>query len=120
MYRKLGGIMQKIKLKIKMISDSCNENNYEGIFNSDIISYKEDKTKVEVDLNNSIITRNDEEKLLVVDYRREVIHLNLKGYDYKFDMPIECINEEKREKFFSIKYKLEDKIIEYILEYEEI
>ena len=113
--------MQKIRLNIKTISDSLEEKCYEGIINNAIISYVEDsKTKVEVDLNNRIIKREDFEKALVIDYHQNNIHLNLKEYNYELDMPIESIKEEYIDNNFSLKYKVEDKIVEYILEYEEI
>lgn len=113
--------MQKIKLKIKMISEFPEEKKCEGFLNDGIISYiEESKTKVEVDLNNRKVSRDSFDKLLVVDYRREVIHLNLKEYNYNMDMPITCIKDIHNDNYFSIKYKLEDNEIEYILEYEEI
>ncbi len=104
-----------------MISEYPEEKTYKGFINNDIISYLEDdKTKVEVDLNKKIITRDNDEKLLVIDYRRQVIHITLKEYNYSLDMNVSNVEDKYKDNCFSLKYELEKKIIEYILEYEEI
>jgi hypothetical protein len=113
--------MSNVKLNVKMISGSFEEKEYTGSFDNGIISYIEaSNMSVQVDLNNRIITREDAEKLLIIDYRHELIHLNLKAFDYRFDMPIKAIIDTLKDNIFHLKYEVEDKIIEYILEYKEI
>ena len=112
--------MQKVNIKVKIIPDFPKEREYNGLINNEILSYKEKDTKVDIDLKKCIVTREDNEKIIIINYDNEVINLSLKGYNYEIDIPIEKIKKDIHDKYLNIKYRVEDKIVEYILEYEVI
>lgn len=108
-----------------MFGDEVKIHNIAGILTDKELKFKEEDTTVVIDFSNYKMIREDYNKKIVYNFLKDSETLNdlyLKNNNYYFKIPIvtelfDCINN-----VCTIKYRLvlEDKVITYIVSWEEI
>lgn len=112
--------MSKISLHINLLNKKENENlSFEllGIKRDNIIIYNEDKIKVKVDLENYFLTRESEEYLIKLDFKKNEGIYYLKNYFKSFNLDLKTKKVDIKENNIKINYIINiDNENEYIYE----
>lgn len=121
--RNFGGvIMKKGKIKYWVKNESSvTEFNGECTYYDDknIILYnEEDKTRVILDLNNNLFSRENDEMILVLDFNGKDSHVEMKNLQKTLPLDLDVDELRKEYNTFRVKYKLsKDNNFEFYLEW---
>ena len=112
-----------MNLEIKVYSELNNiiENEeYFAIKNNNVIKYIDlTNNKMNVNINNDIITRENSDYLFTIDFNKNNINIYVKGLKKEFNKDIKVIKKEKTSRSYLVKYQLidEDIINEYYIKF---
>lgn len=98
----------KINVYLKMNKIEKNEEFF-AIKNNDVIKYIDfENNKMEVDLENNIIKKENIDYLFIIDLAKNNIYILAKKIKRSFNKPIQTLLVEKSKKRYLVRYLLED------------
>ena len=112
-----------MKLKVNVYSDLNKiqeSEQYFAIKNDNVIKYIDLTDNImNIDMDNDIIKRENSDYIFTMDFKNNVININVKHIKKDFIKDIDTIKLEKTDKSYYIKYRLLDENIinEYYLKY---
>ncbi len=112
-----------MKLKIKVYSEldkKVENDEYLAIKNDNVIKYIDfANNKMIIDMDNDIITRENNDYLFTIDFKNNNIIINAKHLKKVFNKEIRTLKNEKTPKSYLARYKLidEDIVNEYYIKY---
>lgn len=102
------------KLSFKLITNGKNiideEVNY--FISEDKMHFMIDKVKYTLDLNNSILTKEDSESLVTIDMKKSMIHYYVKSVTKTAYLPLNNDNYVKNGNNIQYKYKVPENDVE--------
>lgn len=101
--------MQKAKFKYHLKNDDI-IHTIEGLSSYDEdknqLTFQEDETDVLIDLNNLILTRDNKEMRLILDFKKSIGNMYMKELEKSVELPLKIDNVKLENNIFSVKYTL--------------
>lgn len=101
--------MQTLTFSLKSNNEEIINEKVNYILKSNILNFKIDNTLYKLNLEENILTKTDSEKIIKIDFNKEITYIELLNPHYTFEIPIT-----------KNKYETKDNIlIEYTFESDE-
>ena len=108
--------MKNIEL---IININNNINIYKATIDNNIIKYKDNDSKVTMDINKDRLIRTSKEKYMVLDFKQELVHITMKDINYDISLKIEVKSIEKEDNYYKVLYVLENDEFNFELKVKE-
>ena len=108
--------MKNIEL---IININNNINIYKATIDNNIIKYKDNDSKVTMDINKDRLIRTSKEKYMVLDFKQELVHITIKDINYDISLKIEVKSIEKEDNYYKVLYVLENDEFNFELKVKE-
>ena len=98
---------EKKKVKAKILVNDYNIEN-KGIIVNEILKVKDNETTILFDYESLILTREDKEKKLILDFKNELLTYSLKELPNKFYSNLTILSLTNYNKQVMIRYQIEE------------